>query len=206
MFLLVLNILVFNLIDNYVVKKLDSDTSSKVISVIHSIITSIMASLYLTNVCDMSLIPYTTTISISFALYDSYSMYIRNHKNMYIFIFHHLIVISGNAYFMYYNTLDLYRIYYIIYLCEYPGLFLNTSLHIINNKLPYPNILYFSNIMCIITFFLFRIVNYINLVYLVIDKPLLLSGIIPLSLMNIIWFYKIIEGHQSIDFKNYVYP
>ena len=196
-----LSILAFNLIDRSLYNY-NQDFSSKIISTIHSTSTAIISTLYLTNYLDLSILPYITGLSYGFATYDSYTMIRKNHPNLKIFLFHHFIMITGNSYFLCMNTDYFYKIYFLNYLCEYAVIFLNISEYIYKKKLQYPNTLYFSNIMCIINFFIFRILNYMNIIYLSTNNYFLLFGEVSLFTMNCVWMYKLLVVHFNTNFND----
>lgn len=174
-----------------------------IISNIHASITFLNSVLFLTEIIDMSLYIQISAISIGYGIYDIYILKINNDRNFKNMLIHHLIIIIANIWLYIFNDFFMTRVAAFNYLTEISTPFLNLSLYLYqNNKtklyIANCNLFKISNIMLILTFFIFRIVFGLYLVKITLFYNNLSFLQIILWLLNVYWFYKILKN--SIKF------
>lgn len=175
--------------------------SNKIVSNIHAISSFIFSFLTLTEIKDINdyndIVPFT----ISYVLFDMYYLFKHKFGMRNILFIHHSILFIAN--FLIYNIdyLESYdKIFFIKhilfnYLAEISNPYIGISSYIynINQIEKYKSIYDKCNVMTIITFFFFRILNFTYLVYRLtfLKYPFLFLMQLTIMGMNYIWFYKI---------------
>lgn len=180
----------------------DAIISNKIVSNIHAISSFIFSFLTLTGIKDINdyndIVPFT----ISYVLFDMYYLFKHKFGMRHILFIHHSILLLAN--FLAYNIdyLESYNKIFFLkhilfnYLAEISNPYLGISSYIYNiNQIENYKTLYDRcNVMTIITFFFFRVVNFTYLVYRLsfLKFPILFIMQFMILAMNYMWFYKII--------------
>ena len=181
-----------------------------ILSTSHAVYTSILSSLYLTNVITEFLYYHLVSISFGFVLYDiGQIIIIRNHvwKQM---LFHHIMILFGLFPYVYYSFTNIlpFSLYpYFIamnYLVEFATIPLNISWYLNNTGNTDGLLFKITSITTLILYIPFRV---INTGYLAGYVLLYLPRVLPLQeiqviffILNIFWFYKLCK--KAISFKN----
>lgn len=188
----------------YLYNNKDREYNSRYLSNIHALMITIVSfyNCFITKIINDNMDIYFS-ISLGYAIFDSYRAFKKKETE---YIVHHLIMIISlfPIILNYYNLIILNNLYYYFisraFLSESSTIFLNNCwLSIKQNK--NHNIEFkINSLLLIVLFFLFRIVNFTNLIYSIYgteyNKFLILH--LPLTFLNYIWFYKLIKKSLEI--------
>ncbi len=183
--------------------------NSQLLSLLHSTSISILSIIYLTydnyifnieklkdnNLKDEIIVTYIHTFMISYCIIDLSYNYIYKSQISKASIFHHISVTIGLILTIYLEIIKYSIIYFPI---ELSTIFLNLRSVYENKKTLY-------SILFVITFILTRLIYlpyiiYISWMYIITDistKFIFVCFAIPLQLLNIYWFYLIVNKYRK---------
>ncbi len=188
----------------FLIKKLNNLYQKKdinlILSNIHAFITFFNSFFYLTKIIDINLYINISSISILYACYDIYLLNLINDNNFKNMLIHHSILIIGNIWINLTKNDFVTNIVAYNYLTEISTPFLNLSLYLYQNKKThiYKKTFKISNILLLITFFLFRILLGMYLVKITLFYNNYSFLQIILWFLNLYWFSKLLK--KSIEF------
>lgn len=174
------------------------EVTSRISSLSHSIISSIMAILYIVNIIDYSILSYCVIYNILYLLTDIY-LYLSNKicgHNKIEHIVHHIIFIitacisNINPYF-----------YCRGIITEFSTIFLNLSWFAYKKKFNINNIVLYTKLLWI-SFLVFRIINLNVVFYEIYYSDYYMYSIfpVPFIILNTYWFYLITK--KILNYNN----
>lgn len=179
-------------------KKYDIEFINKTCSNTHAIITFTTSSLKLLKFVSMKEYYGYMSLTVSYAIFDIYFVFKNNFKMKYQMLLHHSIIICSNILLFnyYYGNELLLNIMAYNYLSEFTTIPLNLSLYMyeknLHTKKNYKNTYKKLNETTLLGFFVFRIINGLNLIRIVNRYNYYIYGLqLLLTSMNFFWFYKL---------------
>lgn len=182
----------------------DREYNSRYLSSIHAIIITIISfyNCFINRILNQNMDMFFS-LSLGYAIFDTYRALKKKETE---FIIHHLIMIVSlfPIVLNYYNIFILNHLYYYYisraFLSESSTIFLNNCWLLIKENKKSGIEFKINSFMLIILFFLFRIVNFTNIIFSIYytKYSMFLLLHIPLTILNYIWFYKLIK--KSITF------
>ncbi len=169
---------------------------SKYVSIIHATLVVTCCLCYFSGLFDIGVWQKLQCIPIGYCLYDTilgYSntrLYLKRDR---LIPFHHFIFII----FAYYVFPSYPQEVTIAYLAEISNPFLHICYHMINTShhKDHPILFLVLSICLIITFFVFRVLNFAYLTCVAFRQGVLLniSGSVTLLILNVNWFWRLIK-------------
>lgn len=165
--------------------------TSYINSCVHAKIVYVLSFLFLINVIDVSIWKICLDITRGYCFYDTL-MVLFNDPYDYQTLIHHIFLFIGT--YSYYITLYPHQTA-IALLSEITNQFLYIGWLLIKKDLK--DTIYFkiNGMILLISFFLFRIINFTYLLYFLITYCDIYNSIIfiPITLLNYYWFYLLIQ-------------
>lgn len=172
----------------------------KIVSVAHTFLTVPIATAYLLNMATLETWLLTQQITMGYLIYDG--MYLLLFARMFnkpddtAMLVHHL------SFYLGINLLpvDYQRLVAMAYLAEIsnPFLYLSWYLYKSGYHVSRPRLFKYVAVLLILSFFVFRICNFSNLVFAV-AKASYMGAILGSALwtLNVVWFYKLVKKFKE---------
>lgn len=163
------------------------ETTSRIASISHAIITPLLSLMYIYNLIDFSIYQYSVWYNIIYISTDIYLFLTKRISipNVYVFILHHIIFIIASF------VSPIIPVYYARgILSEISTIFLNLLWFSKHNKIHFTNEKLY-NFLLWINFLIFRIINLNRILYELYNSNYYQFSIllIPFIVLNNMWFY-----------------
>ena len=172
------------------------ETTARISSMSHAIITSLLSILFLYNIIDFSIYKYSVWYNVIYIVTDIYLFLSRKipTNNIIPFMIHHILFIMAS-----YVSPTVPTYYARGVLAEISTIFLNCLWFSKQKKFYFSNIKLY-HILLWVNFLIFRIINYNLLVYDIYNTKYNKYAIIgtPLLILNNGWFYMLTRKIKSL--------